>query len=92
LADAFAAVKRIRCSPRQAGETSCSTPAHWRWQRPQAAAAQTPAEKAFRIDVHHHLSPPTYVTASKQRAQADTAAGKLIRKHDAQRKSQTRAK
>src|SRR5437016_6448919 len=30
------------------------------------AGAQTPAEKPFRIDVHHHLSPPTYVTASNE--------------------------
>ena len=30
------------------------------------AAAQTPAAKPFRIDVHHHLSPPTYVTASNE--------------------------
>jgi predicted TIM-barrel fold metal-dependent hydrolase len=29
------------------------------------AAAQS-AEKPFRIDVHHHLSPPTYVTASNE--------------------------
>ena len=29
------------------------------------AAAQT-AEKPFRIDVHHHLSPPSYVTASNE--------------------------
>ena len=28
------------------------------------AAAQTADAKPFRIDVHHHLSPPTYVTAS----------------------------
>jgi predicted TIM-barrel fold metal-dependent hydrolase len=28
----------------------------------QQAAAQT--EKPYRIDVHHHLSPPTYITAS----------------------------
>jgi 6-methylsalicylate decarboxylase len=32
--------------------------------RPQGAAAQTTAEKPYRIDVHHHLSPPTYITAS----------------------------
>ena len=29
------------------------------------AAAQG-ADKPFRIDVHHHLSPPTYVTASNE--------------------------
>ena len=28
------------------------------------AGAQTADTKPFRIDVHHHLSPPTYVTAS----------------------------
>ncbi len=28
------------------------------------ATAQTAETKPFRIDVHHHLSPPTYVTAS----------------------------
>ena len=28
------------------------------------AASQTADAKPFRIDVHHHLSPPTYVTAS----------------------------
>ena len=28
------------------------------------ARAQTADAKPFRIDVHHHLSPPTYVTAS----------------------------
>ena len=28
------------------------------------ATAQTADTKPFRIDVHHHLSPPTYVTAS----------------------------
>jgi 6-methylsalicylate decarboxylase len=28
------------------------------------AVAQTPDAKPFRIDVHHHLSPPSYVTAS----------------------------
>ncbi|MBA2399406.1 MAG: amidohydrolase [Bradyrhizobium sp.] len=30
------------------------------------AAAQTADAKPFRIDVHHHLSPPTYVTASNE--------------------------
>lgn len=30
------------------------------------AAAQTTEAKPFRIDVHHHLSPPTYVTASNE--------------------------
>ncbi|MGH6753511.1 MAG: amidohydrolase family protein, partial [Bradyrhizobium sp.] len=30
------------------------------------AAAQTSEAKPFRIDVHHHLSPPTYVTASNE--------------------------
>jgi 6-methylsalicylate decarboxylase len=30
------------------------------------AAAQTADAKAFRIDVHHHLSPPTHVTASNE--------------------------
>jgi len=28
------------------------------------ATAQAADAKPFRIDVHHHLSPPTYVTAS----------------------------
>jgi hypothetical protein len=28
------------------------------------AGAQSADAKPFRIDVHHHLSPPTYVTAS----------------------------
>jgi len=28
-------------------------------------AQATPATKPFRIDVHHHLSPPSYITASK---------------------------
>src|SRR5438045_6218203 len=28
--------------------------------------AQTAEAKPFRIDVHHHLSPPTYVTASNE--------------------------
>src|SRR6185437_12889943 len=32
--------------------------------RPIGAAAQTTDAKPFRVDVHHHLSPPTYVTAS----------------------------
>jgi predicted TIM-barrel fold metal-dependent hydrolase len=33
--------------------------------KPQKAAAQSgEAVKPFRIDVHHHLSPPTYITAS----------------------------
>ena len=31
---------------------------------PRGAKAQTADAKPFRIDVHHHLSPPTYVTAS----------------------------
>jgi hypothetical protein len=30
------------------------------------ATAQTADTKPFRIDVHHHLSPPTYVTASNE--------------------------
>lgn len=31
----------------------------------QGATAQTPeTTKPYRIDVHHHLSPPTYITAS----------------------------
>ena len=30
------------------------------------ARAQTTDTKPFRIDVHHHLSPPTYVTASNE--------------------------
>ena len=30
------------------------------------ARAQTADTKPFRIDVHHHLSPPTYVTASNE--------------------------
>ena len=30
----------------------------------ELAGAQAPDAKPFRIDVHHHLSPPTYVTAS----------------------------
>ena len=30
------------------------------------ASAQTAEAKPFRIDVHHHLSPPTYVTASNE--------------------------
>src|SRR3954470_213950 len=30
------------------------------------AVAQTAEAKPFRIDVHHHLSPPTYVTASNE--------------------------
>jgi predicted TIM-barrel fold metal-dependent hydrolase len=30
------------------------------------AVAQTADAKPFRIDVHHHLSPPTYVTASNE--------------------------
>jgi predicted TIM-barrel fold metal-dependent hydrolase len=33
--------------------------------RPERAAAQaTEAAKPYRIDVHHHLSPPTYIAAS----------------------------
>jgi predicted TIM-barrel fold metal-dependent hydrolase len=32
--------------------------------RPIGASAQTADAKPFRVDVHHHLSPPTYVTAS----------------------------
>ena len=32
---------------------------------PEGAAAQaTDATKPYRIDVHHHLSPPTYIAAS----------------------------
>jgi predicted TIM-barrel fold metal-dependent hydrolase len=34
--------------------------------RPTGAAAQTADAKPFRVDVHHHLSPPTYVTASNE--------------------------
>ena len=30
------------------------------------ASAQSADAKPFRIDVHHHLSPPTYVTASNE--------------------------
>ena len=30
----------------------------------RAMAQATPATKPFRIDVHHHLSPPSYITAS----------------------------
>ena len=30
------------------------------------ARAQATDTKPFRIDVHHHLSPPTYVTASNE--------------------------
>src|SRR5256714_14191567 len=30
------------------------------------AVAQTRDAKPFRVDVHHHLSPPTYVTASNE--------------------------
>ncbi len=30
------------------------------------AGAQTADTKPFRVDVHHHLSPPTYVTASNE--------------------------
>ena len=30
------------------------------------ATAQPADAKPFRIDVHHHLSPPTYVTASNE--------------------------
>jgi predicted TIM-barrel fold metal-dependent hydrolase len=32
--------------------------------RSQSAAAQTANAKPFRIDVHHHLSPPSYIAAS----------------------------
>ena len=32
----------------------------------QAQAEKPLPEKPFRIDVHHHLSPPTYVTASNE--------------------------
>jgi predicted TIM-barrel fold metal-dependent hydrolase len=33
--------------------------------KPQGAAAQTTdATKPYRVDVHHHLSPPTYIAAS----------------------------
>ena len=32
----------------------------------RAMAQATPTAKPFRIDVHHHLSPPTYVTASNE--------------------------
>src|SRR5258708_7019702 len=33
--------------------------------KPRSAAAQTAdAVKPFRIDVHHHLSPPAYIAAS----------------------------
>ncbi len=34
--------------------------------RRRRASAQTADAKPFRIDVHHHLSPPTYVTASNE--------------------------
>ena len=33
-------------------------------QSPDAAAQGAEAAKPFRIDVHHHLSPPTYIAAS----------------------------
>src|ERR1700735_3957261 len=32
--------------------------------RPQNAAAQSVAAKPYRIDVHHHLTPPSYIAAS----------------------------
>jgi predicted TIM-barrel fold metal-dependent hydrolase len=32
--------------------------------RPAPAAAQSDAAKPYRIDVHHHLSPPSYIAAS----------------------------
>src|SRR5580704_6665663 len=33
--------------------------------RPQGAAAQTvAADKPYRIDIHHHLSPPAYIAAA----------------------------
>lgn len=32
--------------------------------RSQSAAAQTAEAKPYRIDVHHHLSPPSYIAAS----------------------------
>jgi hypothetical protein len=33
--------------------------------KPRSAAAQTAeAAKPYRIDIHHHLSPPTYIAAS----------------------------
>jgi 6-methylsalicylate decarboxylase len=43
-----------------AGAVALSTAAGGR----RAMAQATPESKPFRIDVHHHLSPPTYVTAS----------------------------
>jgi len=36
------------------------------------ATAQTNEAKPFRIDVHHHLSPPTYVTASNESGFGDS--------------------
>src|SRR5947209_2087070 len=36
------------------------------------ASAQNAEAKPFRIDVHHHLSPPTYVTASNESGFGDT--------------------
>src|ERR1700733_16287873 len=32
--------------------------------RPQNALAQSADAKPYRIDVHHHLSPPSYIAAS----------------------------
>ena len=39
---------------------------HWRRLPGGGRAAAQGADKPFRIDVHHHLSPPTYVTARNE--------------------------
>jgi predicted TIM-barrel fold metal-dependent hydrolase len=45
------------------GMTGAATAAAVGLGQPQGAAAQT-AEKPYRIDVHHHLSPPAYIAAA----------------------------
>ena len=57
-----------RRSRHQADAASCSGPPRWHWRRLPGGgrAAAQGADKPFRIDVHHHLSPPTYVTASNE--------------------------
>ena len=51
--------------------------------KPERAAAQTTeVTKPYRIDVHHHLSPPTYIAASnaeqfRRSADEELDAGKI---------------
>ncbi|HLX16606.1 MAG TPA: amidohydrolase family protein [Bradyrhizobium sp.] len=47
-----------------AGVAGAATVAAAGLGRPERAAAQSAETKPYRIDVHHHLSPPTYIAAA----------------------------